>query len=389
MQKTQKKKIAFLSSLDLNLYLFRLDIMKNLIQQNYQVYAIIPRGEYFEKIEQENIITVEYNLNRGSLNPFSAIKSILELAKILKNLEIDLLHTFTVKPNIFGTIAGKIAKTPTVLNLIEGLGSFYVEDNLKNKIIRFIIESLYKFTIKFSDLVVFVNNDDPKYLNNKKIITQNKIKIIKSVGVDTSYFSQEKVSQETKIKLKNSLNISENYKIVIMIGRAILHKGVKDFYKSAEILNKNCDEKIIFLYVGDIDKGNSYSMNSEFMSSNKNVKWLGHRNDIRELIAISDIVVLPSYREGVPRTLLEACAMSKPIVATDVVGCREAVDNTKNGFLIPIESPQILSDKIKTIIKNNDLQKQMSDYSRQKALKEFEITKITKEYLEIYKHYLE
>jgi N,N'-diacetylbacillosaminyl-diphospho-undecaprenol alpha-1,3-N-acetylgalactosaminyltransferase len=389
MQKTQKKKIAFLSSLDLNLYLFRLDIMKNLIQQNYQVYAIIPRGEYFEKIEQENIITVEYNLNRGSLNPFSAIKSILELAKILKNLEIDLLHTFTVKPNIFGTIAGKIAKTPTVLNLIEGLGSFYVEDNLKNKIIRFIIESLYKFTIKFSDLVVFVNNDDPKYLNNKKIITQNKIKIIKSVGVDTSYFSQEKVPQDKKNQLKNSLNISENSKIIIMIGRAILHKGVKDFYKSAEILNKNCDEKIIFLYVGDIDKGNSYSMNSEFMSSNKNVKWLGHRNDIRELIAISDIVVLPSYREGVPRTLLEACAMSKPIVATDVVGCREAVDNTKNGFLIPIESPQILSDKIKTIIKNNDLQKQMSDYSRQKALKEFEITKITKEYLEIYKHYLE
>ena len=386
--KKENKKIAFLSSLDMNLYLFRLDIMKELISQGYEVYAIIPRGKYFDKLSQEKIITIDYSLNRGSLNPFSAIKSIFEVSKILKTLNIDILHTFTVKPNIFGTIAGKFAKIPLILNLVEGLGSFYIGDSFKNRIVKTIIEQLYKIVFKISNKVVFVNYDDPAYLENKKIIPKNKIHIIKSVGVDTNFFSMENTNLKELENLKISLNIEKNDFTVIMIGRAILHKGVKDFYKSAEIL-KEQNMNIKFLYVGDIDSGNSYSMDQKFMNSNPNIRWLGHRNEIKNLIAISDLIVLPSYREGVPRTLLEACSMSKPIIATDVVGCREAVDNGKNGFLIPIESPLILANKIKTLIENNDLREKMSVYSRQKALKEFEITKIVKEYLKLYKSYSE
>jgi N,N'-diacetylbacillosaminyl-diphospho-undecaprenol alpha-1,3-N-acetylgalactosaminyltransferase len=376
-------RIAFLSSLDLNLYLFRLDIMLQLKRDGHEIFAIIPEGKYFHLIAERGIEVIDYNLSRGSLNPFDAFGSILELKDILKSLNLDLLHTFTVKPNIFGTIAGKMARVPKILNLVEGLGSFYVDNSIKSKIVRAVIEKLYKTVFKWSDRVVFVNSDDPKYLIEKGIVPKEKVKIIKSVGVNISEFSMENIPLETREKLRKSLKIAENSKVVIMIGRAILHKGTVDFYKSAEILR---DKDIIFLFVGGLDDGNKFGMSREFMKSG-NVLWLDWRDDIKELISISDLVVLPSYREGVPRTLLEACSMGKPIVATDTVGCRESVDNGENGFLIPIEAPEILAEKISQILENSLLYSQMSKKSREKAEREFDINFIVKQYIELYREF--
>ena len=373
-------RIAFLSSLDLNLYLFRLDIMKALQKQGDSVIAIIPDGKYSELIKENGIQVINYNLSRGSLNPLEAFKSISELAKILKTLNLDVLHTFTVKPNIFGTLAGKMAKVPTIYNLVEGLGSFYVDNSFKSKIVRKVIETSYKFAFKLSKKVVFVNQDDPKYLIEKGIIPKEKTHIIKSVGIDTEEFQQNLISDEVKNKLRIDLGIYESSKVVIMIARAILHKGTIDFYKSAELLK---NENIEFLFVGGLDEGNKFGMSKDFMQ-NGNVKWLDWRDDIKELISISDIVILPSYREGVPRTLLEACSMGKPIIATDTVGCRETVDNGKNGFLIPIESPQIIAEKIQYIFSDNNLYSEMSKYSREKAEKEFDIKFIVQQYLAFY-----
>ena len=374
-------KIAFLSNVDYNLYFFRLDIMKALKERGDRVFAIIPQGKYADLIAKEGIEVINYNLSRKSLNPFSAVSSILELKKIFQNLDIDILHTFTVKPNIFGTFAGKMAGVPKIYNLVEGLGSFYVDNSIKSRIVRYIIEKLYRITFRFSDLVVFVNSDDPQYLLEKKIIPKEKIKIIKSVGIDTEEYQSEKVADEVKEHLRKELGIGEGDRVVIMVARAILHKGTKDFYKSAEILE---DKGHIFLFAGDIDEGNPFSMDREFMESGK-VKWLGWRDDIKELLSISDIVVLPSYREGVPSTLLEACSMGKPIVATDVVGCRECVDNGENGYLVPIESPEKLACKIDTILETPELYSYMSKNSRKKAIEEFDIRNIVSQYLELYR----
>jgi len=373
-------KIAFLSSLDLNLYLFRLDIMRELQKRGDKVYAIIPKGKYFDLIAQEGIETIDYNLSRGSLNPFDALSSIGELKNILEPLDLDLLHTFTVKPNIFGTFAGKMAKVPKIYNLVEGLGSFYVDNSLKSRVVRFVIELLYKQSFKFADMVVFVNSDDPKYLIKNRIISESKVKIIKSVGIDTEEYRDDVISDEVKNRLRDELAISQDEKVVIMIARAILHKGTIDFYKSAEILK---DRGYRFLFVGGLDSGNKFGMSREFMEGG-NVQWLDWRDDIKELISISHLVVLPSYREGVPRTLLEACSMGRPIVATDVVGCRETVDDGENGYLVPIESPDILASKIENILEDEELYKSMAQKSREKAVKEFDIRNIVKQYMEIY-----
>jgi N,N'-diacetylbacillosaminyl-diphospho-undecaprenol alpha-1,3-N-acetylgalactosaminyltransferase len=373
-------RIGFLSSLDLNLYLFRLDIMKRLLREGHEVIGIVPYGDHFDKIGEIGVKMVDYSLSRGSLSPISATSSILELSKILKSLNLDVLHTFTVKPNIFGTFAGKMAGVPKIVNLVEGLGSFYIDNSLKSKIVRRIIETSYKISFRFAKKVIFVNSDDPKYLESKGIIPKEKIHIIKSVGVDTDFYQMENVPDEVQKNLRKSLGIKDQ-KVIIMIARAILHKGTLDFYKSAEILK---DKNYKFLFVGGLDEGNKFGMSQDFMNSG-NVNWLNFRNDIRELIAISDLVVLPSYREGVPRTLLEASAMGKPIIGTNVVGVREAVDNGENGFLIPIESPEILSEKISQILENRNLHKDMSERSRQKAVSEFDIKNIVQKYIDFYK----
>jgi N,N'-diacetylbacillosaminyl-diphospho-undecaprenol alpha-1,3-N-acetylgalactosaminyltransferase len=369
-------KIAFLSSLDLNLYLFRLDIMMELIARGNEVYAIVPKGEHFHKIEEAGVKMIDYNLSRGSLSPFSALSSILELRKILKSLNLDVLHTFTVKPNIFGTIAGKMAKVPRILNLVEGLGSFYVDDSLKSRVVRRVIERSYKFSFRYAEKVVFVNSDDPKYLVENGILEEDKVHIIKSVGIDTAEYKMENISDEVIENLRKEIGVSKP--VVLMIARAILHKGTEDFYKSAKAL-----PYYDFVFVGDIDEGNKFGMSREFMSSGS-VKWLGFRNDIAELISISDLVVLPSYREGVPRTLLEAGSMGKPIVTTDTVGCREVVKDGENGFLVPVADWEILAKKIEEILENRKLHKEMSLKSREIAEKEFDIKNIVAQYMKLY-----
>jgi N,N'-diacetylbacillosaminyl-diphospho-undecaprenol alpha-1,3-N-acetylgalactosaminyltransferase len=379
-------RFAFLSSLDLNLYLFRLDIMKALQREGHEVIAIVPRGDYFQKLQDNGIETVEYSLNRGSLSPLSAISSIRELSKLLKSLNLDLLHTFTVKPNIFGTVAGKMAGVPKIVNLVEGMGSFYVDNSLKSRVVRTIIEGLYKQVFKLSNQTVFVNSDDPEYLIGKGIIPREKVKVISSVGIDIEEYSPDSVSEEVKAELKEKLNISKDQPVITMIGRAILHKGTKDFYKSAEMLS---GEGYRFLFVGDIDRGNRFSMTEEFMNSVSDVSWLGFRSDIKELLAISDIVVLPSYREGVPRTLLEAGAMGKPMIATDVIGCREVVQNGVNGYLVPLNSPKDISDKIKFLLSSRELYNRISTESRKDTVNRFNLTSIVDKYMENYRRILD
>ncbi len=375
-------KIAFLSHLDMNLYLFRLPVMTELVKNGDDVYAICPRGIVFDKFKEFGIKTVEYKIDRSSLNPLKELKSIDAIYEAIKDLNLDIIHTFTAKPNIYGTFAAKKANIPIVINLVEGLGSFYVEDNLKNRIVRFVMEKLYKKAFKLSNLAVFVNSDDPKYMIKKGLIAKKKVKIIKSVGIDTKKFNPKKTDANMVEKLKKELKIDGKI-VVLMVARAIWHKGIKEFYEVAKILE---GKDRIFILIGDTDEGNHFCATKEFLQSS-NVLWLGFREDIFDMLSLCDIFVLPSYREGVPRTLLEAASMAKPIVTTNTVGCKEVVENGKNGFLVPVKDVKSLSNNIKILIKDKDLREKMGEYGRKKAVKEFDIQKIVKEYMNVYKSF--
>ena len=364
-EKPMSKKIAFLSHLDLNLFLFRLPIMQALVQKGYIVYAICPRGEKFEEFKKYGIKALEYKIERQSLNPFKEIGTIRNIYKVIKPLNLDILQNFTAKPNIYGSIAGHLAKVPLIVNAVTGLGSFYIDESKKAKAVKKVMNTLYKETNKKAHYCIFQNSDDMQYFIDKKLVTQDKAVLIKSSGIDTEIFKSA---------------VSHPTLTVLMIARAIWHKGIREYYEAANILK---EKNIEFVLIGDTDEGNISCASKSYLNSG-NVKWLGHRDDIKEQIDKCAIFVLPSYREGVPRTLLEAASMGKPIVTTNTVGCKEVVDDSVNGFLVPVKNSKILAEKINLLVQNKELRERMGKESRRKAQKEFDVKVVVEQYLRLY-----
>ncbi len=375
-------KIAFLSHLDLNLYLFRLPIMVELIKRGHTVYAVCPRGEKFDEFKKYGVIALEYKILRKSLNPFKELKTIRNIYHVIKPLELDILHNFTVKPNIYGSISGHLAKVKTVVNSVTGMGSFFIQESAKAKTVRGVIEKLYKEANKKASYVIFQNSDDMKYFIDKSLLKKEQAVLIKSSGIDSQKFDITKIEDKKINNLKNELGIKQDELVILMVARAIWDKGVKEYYESAKILSEKFPHAK-FLYVGDTDDGNHSCANAEFLSSS-NVIWLGHRDDIPELTALSDIYVLPSYREGVPRTLLEAASMSKPIVTTDAVGCREVVEDAYNGFLVKVKDSNDLACGVEKLIEDASLREIMGKNGRIKVLKEFDVAIVVSKYMEVY-----
>ena len=366
-------KIGFLSHLDLNLYLFRSPIIKELVSNGHKVYAICPSGDKNDALKSLGCEVVNYEISRKGLNPFAEVITIKKIYEVIKPLDLDILQNFTAKPNIYGSIAGKKANIPLVCNAVTGLGSFYIDGSFKSKVVKTIMNTLYKYANRKADRCIFQNSDDMNYFIDKKLVLKEKAILIKSSGIDTQVF---KPIEKEKVAYTNKKEST----VVLMIARAIWHKGIKEYYEAAKILK---NENIEFIFIGDTDDGNISCASKNFLK-NGNVKWLGHRNDIKDQIASCDIFVLPSYREGVPRTLLEASSMGKPIVTTNSVGCKEVVDDGINGFLVPIKDSKSLAEKIKNLANNYELRENMGKASREKALNEFDIKVIVEQYLRLY-----
>ena len=366
-------RIVFLSHVDFNLYLFRLPIMKAMVEAGWEVYALCPEGEYSKRFQDDGIMHVPYKIDRSSLNPFKEITTIRNIAKVLREINPEILHTFTVKPNIYGTIAGKLAGTKKIYCSITGLGSFFIEKSLQAMIVRGIITSLYRIIFKMADGVVFQNSDDLTLFIEKNIVSREKTYLIKGSGIDTGLWEGKKHSAHAG-------------KTVLFIGRLLIHKGIREFIQAARSVKEKVPETR-FVVAGDYDRGNPFNLEKETMDNaikEGTVTFLGWQSDVRPLYEMSDIFVLPSYREGMPRTAIEAASMSLPIVTTDTVGCREVVDDGVNGFLVPVGDHVLLAAKILTLLNDDKLYEKMAQKSREKAVAEFDIQTIVAQHLSLY-----
>ena len=367
-------KFGFLSHSDMSIYFFRAPIMRKLKELGHEVFAIAPKGKYTPNLEEE-FISVNYDLDKASLNPFKVSKDTENLAKVLKELNLDFLQTSAHKSNVFGTIAAKKAGIRVVLNLIEGLGSFYIDNDLKSRAVRFAIERLYKKTLMLSNGCIFVNHSDSKYFVDKNLITIDKVFSVTSVGVDSKLFDEEKYL-DAKIS---------NKKVVLMIGRALWHKGIREFYEAADILSKRDD--VQFVFAGDTFEGNKSSASKEFLK-NPNVLWLGWCEDVFSLYKSAYMVVLPSYKEGFPRTILEAMSMSRPCVVSNCDGCIEAVEDGHTGLICQMKSSVDLARKIEVLLDDENLARKMGYYGRKAVLEKYDEPIIVEKYLEIYRQFL-
>jgi len=377
------KKIAYVSNLDGNLYGFRLAWMKALQAKGFEVCAIAPEGEYGKLLRAAGIKTLSYPMKRGGLNPFVEAGTVVRLFRIFRREKFHLVHSFTAKPNVYCSIAGAFCSVP-VVNHVTGLGYFFTESGAKARLLRAMIEGFYKISFRCAKRVVFQNPEDMKELET--LVEDSKKVLIPGTGVDSDFFSPSAVDLSTSAQVRGSLQLAANSTVVTVIGRLLWHKGIREFVEAAKILMEK-RPNVEFLVVGWHDTGNPSAVTLEFLEEAKRLPRLhfaGKRDNIREILAVTDIYVLPSYREGMPRTVLEAMAMCKPVVTTDVPGCRQAVVDGVTGLVVPPRDSAGLAQAIEKLLQSQELCHAMGQAGRNRAVAQFSNQVVIKELLRMY-----
>ena len=353
------KKIVFLSNSFWNFFNFRIELITYLIQNGYDLYLIAPKDQYINRISA--VTSLELSFEPNGINPLKDILTLRKFYKEFKRIKPDVIFSFTIKPNIYGSIAASLLKIP-IINNITGLGVTFLQES----IIKNIVIYLYRISLKESAHIFFQNYDDQKIFLNHKILKNQSNSIIPGSGVDTNHFVFDR--------------IKNNGTTYLFVGRVLKDKGIVEFIEAAKIIS-TIKPEIIFLIAGSINNSNSSSLNQKtfesYLSKALNIKYLGDCVNIKDVLREADVLVLPSYREGLSKALIEACAMSLPIITTDVPGCRDVVSHKFNGLLC---TPRSTQDLAKKILEMNELSEserlQFGKNSRELAELKFSNTNI-------------
>lgn len=375
-----KKRILIIASLASSLIRFRGDFIKSLIQNGYDVFTAAPSygEEDFQIIRTMGASPIQFNLQRTGLNPIKDLNSIMELKSIIKDHNIDLVFPYTVKPVIYGSMAANMCKVP-VISLITGLGYTFTGLSAKARVLQRFNELLYKLSIRKNRIVVFQNKDDYQLFIDRKVISkQQRIEFVSGSGVNLNEFKFKEKYSSDKVSF-------------LLVARLIKEKGIGLYMEAAKIL-KIKYPKTEFHLIGVPQKSPSAISEDEINLLHEEgiIVFHGSQSNIEDHLHKTDIFVLPSYyREGLPRTTLEACACGNPIITTDSVGCREAVIEGVNGFLI---EPQNLDELVKAMdffITNPEKIKEMGINSRKYAEERFDVNLINNDLLNLVKSVLE
>ena len=364
--------IVFIGTIASSIYDFRADFIRSLLKQGHQIYAFTSQynAEDVSKIEKLGAIPVTYTLNRGGLNPLADIVATYELLKKIKNISPDVVFSYFSKPVIFGTLAAKLANVPRVIGMLEGLGYTFTEQpeglSHKTKFIRYIQVLLYKIALPMLDKLVFLNPDDPKDLLETYSIKVKKVVILGGIGLNLQEYSYQPV-EDISLPIK-----------FLFIGRLLKEKGIHEFVQAAKLVKKQYP-KTQFTILGQIDTFNIGALQQaelDDLIASCVVEYQGQVNNVKDWIANSHVFVLPSYREGVPRSTQEAMAIGRAIITTDVPGCRETVIQNRNGFIIPKWDSKTLAEYMIYFIENPKQIRFMGDESHKIAIDKFDVEKV-------------
>jgi len=370
-------KVLMVTHWDWVLYNFRLPLARALREKGFEVVFVCPYGEYVPKLKEEGFRWIHWAIVRRSLNPVRELIAILHLASIYQREQPQIVHHFTIKPNFYGSIAALLARRDKVINTFTGLGFLFSEHPLAIGL-RSSVLPLAKLAFRASKgWSVFQNRQDLETCLRLRLVLPERVVVIDGSGVDTRKFHPNYDSPPDN---------HEHPTVVLMAARLLWDKGVREFVEAARVL-KARGLQVEFWLAGKPDNGNPMCVPEEFLKEWREeglINWLGHRDDMPNLLQQVDIAVLPSYHEGVPRFLLEAAACGLPLVATDIEGCRVVVRDGVNGFLVPVKDPYALADAIETLIKKPELRRQMGIASRKIVEAEFDERIILNKWLALY-----
>ena len=358
---------------------FRANLIKALLEQQHSVYAFV--SEYSQ--DELNAIAalgatpITYESNRGGMNPLADAKATYALFKKIKEIAPDLVFSYFSKPVIFGTLAARFAKVPRVIGMLEGLGYAFTEQpeglSKKAKLIKSIQILLYKIALPQLDNIIFLNPDDPKDLLKTYNIKVKQVDILGGIGLDLDKYSHQPIEN-----IDSSINF-------LFIGRMLKEKGIHDFIAAAKIV-KQIYPEVQFTVLGAIDSANPGALQQSELDrlvSLNIINYPGQVDNVQKWIEASHVFVLPSYREGVPRSTQEAMAIGRAVITTDVPGCRETVVDGINGFLVEKWNPQALAEKMIYFIEHPEEIKKMGYESYKIAQDKFDAHKVNKRLIDM------
>ena len=368
------KKLLFVVNVDWFFVSHRLPLALEALKRKYDVYLVTKDTGCEKSLKEHGIKVINIDFERSGKNPVKELSLITRLTKIYKEIKPDIIHHITLKPSIYGTIAARKAKSKAkVINAVSGLGYTFT-DNRKS-LSKVFLKGLLKWA--FSDQksnFIFQNPDDRAFYNQLGFLNGKNFVIIKGSGVDEKEFGFLAPVKKQKL-------------IVVLLARMLKDKGVLEFIEAAQTLKKEFTGKAEFWLVGGIDEHNPAHITENELNEKCDpayIVWLGHRSDVKHVYEQSDIVCLPSYREGLPKSLIEAMAIGRPIITTDAIGCRECVDEAINGFKVPVKDYQQLSVRMKQLLLDEDLRLKMGKASREKMVNEFSLKEVVAQTFNLY-----
>lgn len=352
----------------------RLPIAVAAKESGYDVHIATQPGASVPAIISHGFQHHELNLTRSGRNIFSEFNVLFSIWVLCWRIRPSILHLVTIKPVLYGGMAARLSPVKGVLAAISGLGFVFMAEGVKAGLLRRIIALMYRLALGKKNLkAVFQNPDDQRALSAIRAIDYNKSVIIRGSGVDLTQYAP--------------FPENEGLPVVTMAARLLRDKGVVEYVEAAYIL-KHRGVNALFQLVGDVDNGNPTTITPTELSAWSGegvVKCLGHQSDMASVFRHSHVVVLPSYREGLPRVLVEAAACARAVVTTDVPGCRDAIEPNVTGLLVPVKNSVALADAIEKLVTNAELRKTMGLQGRKLAESAFAIDSIVAQHLDIYR----
>jgi glycosyltransferase involved in cell wall biosynthesis len=368
-------KLLFVVNVDWFFLSHRLPIALQAMRQGYEVHVATGITDRFDELRCHGLIVHPLVIKRSSTGLVAEVRTFWEILQLFKKEQPDIVHLVTIKPVLFGGIAARLAGVPAVVAAISGLGYVFIAKGWKAKTVRSCVAGLYRLALGKRKLQVICQNpDDRETLVRAAGLSLHKVAMIPGSGVDLSAYTPTPLPQGVPV--------------VVMAARLLADKGVYEFIAAAQLLRKRgVDAR--FLLAGEPDPGNPASVKAEELlawRSAGTVEILGQRDDIIGLFAASSLVVLPSYREGLPRVLIEAAASGRAVVTTDVPGCRDAVVQDQTGILVPPRDTVALADAIQCLLEDAELCARMGQAGRILAEEKFSIEKVVAAHMLIYRN---
>ncbi|MEL0638719.1 glycosyltransferase family 4 protein [Marinomonas sp. TI.3.20] len=353
------------------LLIFRKELIQYLAVSGFSVYvcALDYTETSKQAIRKLGATPVDYSLNKAGMNPIRDLKDTWALSRELKELQPDVVFSFFVKPSIYGTLAATLAGVPRRIAMLEGLGYVHTANSngysAKKRLLQFVHGCLCTVGYAFAHKVLFLNPDDPRDLSNKALLNRKKFQVLGPIGLDLNAFPYQAMSSSGPVRF-------------IFIARLLAEKGIFEYLAAARIVKKQYSDTE-FIVLGGLDPDNPAALTSSQLDDVINegiIIYPGHVSNVSEWIANSHVFVLPSYREGYPRSTQEAMAIGRAVITTDVPGCRETVKDGVNGFLVPPFDSKALAEKMLYLIEHQEEIKRMGDESNRIAKESFDVNKI-------------